>query len=370
MAAAGMTVAMLYWNKDLVDRIVTKDPWYLPIWFMHPTTAVPYEGDGPEIKEFNRLMRDPQRRVNAEAAVLQAVKKRILKSQLDIGQWEGFASPFWMTFALASPPRGWSRKYLAISLTSLDVVERPVPSGSVMRLSVVMYPRATAAGLQAFSTSIFNSVYDMFNAEKPMGAYQPPAVQRNPYPNSLPESDESEKQAPTVPLLPSGIVIALHEAASNAQQTLTKELSRDYLKNLPPPPRGWVIADGTVRLVGTELALIFDFKVAFNPKNNEQCLIYGMTTRHHTRRRGMRIQTFEKPSLPPPPPQPIKHQQPTAPQPEQQLSRKSDHSHEQQPRTLEKPSIPVQTPVAPEQPQRPPPPQSEVPRPQEAPRKR
>ncbi|KAF3905525.1 hypothetical protein AA313_de0202215 [Arthrobotrys entomopaga] len=389
VAAVGLTCAMIYYNSDLVDRIVTKEPWYLPIWFMHPTDKTPYENNGPEFQEFTRLMRDGQRRVNAEGAVLHAIKQRILNSKLDIGHWEGFASPFWMVFSLADPPQGWARKYLAISLNKMEIVTRPIPPRSVMRLSVVMYPRATAAGLQAFSSSIFQSAYSAFKSDTPIGTYKPPVMERNPWTKPSPESEKSDKPPPSVPLLPSSIVMALHEAASNAQETLTKELARDYLKNLPPPPRGWVIADGTVRLVGTEAALIFDFRVAFNPKNYEQCIVYGLNPRHSIRRRGMRIQTFEKPSLPPPPPQPKKqeeqkaisqrkHDQQRQPQEPQQISRKLDSDQQQ---TLQKPTLPVPPSVVPEHREPAPPPpaeaaassppqQQEVPRPQEAPRKR
>ncbi|KAF3919601.1 hypothetical protein ABW20_dc0103727 [Dactylellina cionopaga] len=365
VVAVGLAGGIIYYNKDLVEKIVTKDPWHMPLWFMHPTKAEPYDQSSPELTEYKELMQDAQRRVNAESAVLQAVKQRVASSSLDIGHWEGFASPFWMTFRLANPPPGWARKYLAISSSNIEIVTRPVTPRNVMRLSVIFYPRATAAAMQAFSTSVFESMRSMFSPETPIGTYKPPTLPLSKPPR---ETDGSEKGPPDVPLLPSGVVMALHEAASDAHLTLTKELSRDYVKNLPPPPRGWIVADGTVRIVGSEIAIIFDFRVAFNPKNPEQRLVYDLNPRHHTRRRGMQIKTFEKPSIPPPPPpRPDKQQQeqvfqkPTAPvqppiAPEQQQTRQKPAVPVQPPvvspepqQTRQKPASPVQSSVPPEQ---------------------
>ncbi|KAF3927422.1 hypothetical protein ABW21_db0206630 [Orbilia brochopaga] len=341
VAALGIAGGVVWFNRELVDRVVTNEPWYIPIWFMHETKPVPYAQGGPEHQEFKELMTDVNRRVTAEDAVLQAIKKRVSNSNVNIGTWEGFSSPYWMTFQLAAPPIGQARRYLAFSLRSIDLVTRPIHPGNVLRLNVAFRPRATAVSLQAFSTSLLTSFQSMLKPDQPIGGFKPPAISRppstsRPAPGSQSGSDSDSQENLEVPLLPSGVVMALHDAASDAHRTLQRELARDYMHNIPPPPRGWIIADGTVRLVGSDLALIVDFRVAFDPKNLNKLLVYELKARHHQRRRGLRVSTFQKPSVPAPLPPP-KEPQEMLPKPTvQPPASPGPPDHEQQQETQRK----------------------------------
>ncbi|RVD82868.1 uncharacterized protein DFL_007279 [Arthrobotrys flagrans] len=354
-----MAAGFIYYNGDVLERSFSRGPFYIPLWFATSTAAPLYEVDGPEHRDYTDLIRDAQRRVDAEDAVLHAVKKRIMSSSLNMGQWEGFASPFWMTFRLAAPGVTWSRKNLAISFSGIELVDQPVSSRNVMRFNCIVYPRAAALTMQA----TFGSMYNSFRQ-----AVWPGEVGPQPKPNLLKKSDPPKKdqQRLDVPLLPSGAIMAIHEAAEKGAAIMFKEMSRDYQKNAPPPPRGWIVADGTVRLVGTELALILDFRVAFNPKNFDQHYVYELNPRHHTPRLGMNINTFEKPGLPPPRPPPKQPQKQPQKQQRQIPEREQPPPPQSPPETepLQKPAVSVEAPaVPPEQQQQQP---QGGPRPQQA----
>ncbi|KAK6505387.1 hypothetical protein TWF481_007292 [Arthrobotrys musiformis] len=366
VVAVGMAAGFVYYNSEMLEKSFSKGPFYIPLWFASSTPAPLYEVGGPEHKDYTDLMRDAQRRVDAEDVVLHAVKKRIMASSLNMGQWEGFASPFWMTFRLAAPGVTWSRKNLAISFSGIELVDQPVSSRNVMRFNRMVYPRAAALTMQTTFGSMYNSIRQ---AVWPGEATPPP----KPNPLVKPDPPKKEQQRLDVPLLPSGAIMAIHEAAEKGASTMFKEMTRDYQKNAPPPPRGWIVADGTVRLVGTELVLILDFRVAFNPKNFDQHYVYEMNPRHHSPRLGVNIHTFEKPGLPPPPKAPPKQKQPQKRQ--RQIAEREQPPPPQPPpetEPLQKPAVSVEAPaVPPEQQQQP---SQGGPRPQQAeqevPRKR
>ncbi|KAF3206412.1 hypothetical protein TWF106_007292 [Orbilia oligospora] len=375
VVALGMAGGFVYYNSDMLEKSFSKGPFYIPLWFASSKAAPLYEVDGPEHKEYTALMRDSNRRVGAEDVVLHAVKKRVMASPLDMGQWEGFASPFWMTFRLAAPGVTWSRKNLAISFSGIEIVDRPVSNRNLMRFNCIVYPRAAALSMQ----STFNSMYSSISQAVWPGEVTTPPKTKPPQKSDSPKKDQ---QRLDVPLLPSGAIMAIHEAAEKGAITMYKELSRDFQKNAPPPPRGWIVADGTVRLVGTELVLILDFRVAFNPKNFDQHYVYELSPRHHTPRLGMNIHTFEKPGLPPPRPPPKQPQKKPQKKPQKQLQKQQHQipERDQSPPTqsppenepLQKPTVPVEAPDGPpeQQQQRP----QGGPRPQQAeqevPRKR
>ncbi|KAK6330236.1 hypothetical protein TWF730_004731 [Orbilia blumenaviensis] len=372
IVAVGMAGGFIYYNSEMLEKSFSKGPFYIPLWFASSTAAPLYEVDGPEHKDYTNLMKDTPRRVDAEGVVLQAVKKRVMASPLNMGQWEGFASPFWMTFRLSAPGVTWSRKNLAISFSGIELVDRPVSSRNVMRFNCMVYPRAAAVTMQATFSSMYNSIRQVV---------WPNELGPPPKPNPLrkPESPKSkDQQMLDVPLLPSGAIMAIHEAAEKGAEIMFKELSRDYRENVPPPPRGWIVADGTIRIVGTELAVILDFRVAFNPKNFDQCFVYELNPRHHCPRAGMNVHTFEKPGLPPPRPPPKQKQ--TQKQSQKQQQQRQIPEQEQPPppqsppetEPLQKPAVSVETPTVPpeqqqQQPQAGPRPQQAE---QEVPRKR
>ncbi|KAF3938566.1 hypothetical protein ABW19_dt0209091 [Dactylella cylindrospora] len=291
-----------------LNRLISDKPLHVPIWFVQKVNPEPYKTSGPEYKEYKEFLQDKHRRVKAETAVLNAVRRSIQNSNVDIGHFEGFAAPFWMTFSLTVPPPQFSRKYLAISLTNIEIVSRPVHPVNVARLAASLYPQALASSFYSFGLSLYNSVFSVFRTDDQLGKYKPPALQRPPA-SRLPKPDSDKNKDPEIPLLPSNVVIAFNDAFSDGMTTLEREWHRDRSKNRPHPPRGWLIADGTIRLVGSELAIVVDFQVAINPKNFDQGFVYNLKARHHARRRGLMIKTFQKPSLPGDPPAPQIQQQ-------------------------------------------------------------
>ncbi|KAK6342684.1 hypothetical protein TWF718_008077 [Orbilia javanica] len=372
LVAVGMAGGFVYYNSDILEKSFSKGPFYIPLWFATSKAAPLYEVNGPEHQDYTSLMRDAQRRVDAEDVVLHAVKKRIWSSSVNMGEWEGFASPFWMTFRLAAPGVTWSRKNLAISFSGIELVDQPVSSRNVMRFNCAAYPRAAALTMQATFGSMYSSIRQ---------AVWPGEVAPPPKPNPLrkPDPPKKEQQRIDVPLLPSSAIMAIHEAAEKGAATMFKEMSRDYQKNAPPPPRGWIVADGTIRLVGTELVVILDFRVAFNPKNFDQHYVSELNMRHHTPRSGMSVHTFEKPGLPPPPTPITKHvqrqpqkEQPQLPEREQPPPPPPPSRSPPETEPLQKPTVSVEAPAVPpeQQPQQP----QARPRPQQAeqevPRKR
>ncbi|EWC45235.1 hypothetical protein DRE_05962 [Drechslerella stenobrocha 248] len=349
VAALGLAGGIVFYNKELVEKVVTTEPWYIPLWFMHETKPVPYAQDGSEFKDYRELMANPRRSIDAEDAVIQAIKKKVLGSNVHIGHWEGFAHPFWMTLELAAPPAGQARTYLAVSLTSIDIVTRPVLPGNVMRLNAAFHPRATAAGLQAFSTSLFSSFRSVLQPDEAVGAYKPPTLQRppqkqSPGPKGQSTSEATDAENIEAPLLPSGVVMALHDAASIAYKTLQRELARDFFQYIPPPPRGWIVADGTVRMFGSELALIVDFRVAFDPKNFNKMLVYDLKVRNHRRRGNARVSTFQNAGRVHARPAPPAPQSP--PKDERQESLPKPPGPVKPPVPAVEPPVPVETPTS------------------------
>ncbi|KAK6533132.1 hypothetical protein TWF281_007287 [Arthrobotrys megalospora] len=347
IVAVGLAGGFIYYNSDMLEKSFSKGPFYIPLWFASSTAAPLYEVDGPEHQDYTSLMKDVQRRVDAEGVILHAVRDRIMASSLNMGQWEGFASPFWMTFRLAAPGVTWSRKNLAISFSGIEIVDRPVSSRNIMRFNCIVYPRAAALTMQATFGSMYSSIQQAV-----WPGELAPTPRPKPNPLRKPDPPKKEQQRIDVPLLPSGAIMAIHEAAEKGASTMFKELARDYQKNVPPPPRGWIVADGTIRLVGTELALILDFRVAFNPKNFDQHFVYELNPRHHSPRGSMSLHTFDKPGLPPtwPPP---KQKQPQK-QPQQQQRKISEREQPPPPpqsppetEPLQKPAVSVETPAAP-----------------------
>lgn len=157
---------------------------------------------------------------------------------------------------------------LEIRPTGMSVVTRPVDPAMVVHLSSILYPKAVMSAFWKFCSSLHGFPHDTR-----------PLIREVNDPSENRSEDGEEHWAEA--FRDSEMLEAVQIAISDSLTTLIREWAKS--RQAPPPPRGHLVGEGIVKVVGSKLAITIDFRVGLDPKKIEKCRVVSVKARHAER---------------------------------------------------------------------------------------
>jgi len=149
----------------------------------------------------------------------------------------------------------------------MSIVTKPVDPAMVVHLSSILYPKAVMSAFWKFWSSMYKSSNDPRSFIREV--------------EELPEKSEDGEEHWTEAFRDSETLEAVQIAISDSLTTLVREWAKS--RQAPPPPRGSLIGEGIMKVVGSKMSITIDFKVAVDPKRIEKCRVMSVKARYAER---------------------------------------------------------------------------------------
>jgi len=159
------------------------------------------------------------------------------------------------------------KKSLDIAGNGMSIVTKPVDPTMVVHLSSILYPKAVMSAFWKFWSSVYSFPNDQRSFIREV--------------EEPPEKGEDGEEHWTEAFRDTEMLEAVQIAISDSLTTLIREWHKS--RQAPPPPRGSLIGEGIMKVVGTRLAITVDFKVAVDPKMVEKCRVLSIKARYAER---------------------------------------------------------------------------------------